>query len=178
MKFSQTTLPGLWVIDLEPREDDRGFLARTYCEKEFAAHGLNTIWPQCNLTLTKTRGMIRGMHFQAEPKPETKLLRCSRGAIFDVLVDVRPGSPTFGKWEGFEPTEDNRRMLYVPGGFAHGFQCLTDNSEIFYQMSEYYFADLARGIRWNDPQVGIKWPLANPTLSERDKNLPLLSSLA
>src|SRR6266849_9138096 len=123
MKFSQTSLAGLWVIDLEPREDERGFLARTFCEKEFSEHGLNTRWPQCNLTLTKKRGMIRGMHFQAEPKPETKLIRCSAGAIFDVLVDVRRGSPTYGIWEGFDLTNENRLMLYVPGGFAHGFQC-------------------------------------------------------
>ena len=118
--------------------------------------------------------MIRGMHFQAEPKPEIKLVRCAVGAIFDVAVDVRPDSPTFGKWEGFELTGQNRRMLYIPGGFAHGFQCLADSSEVFYQMSEFYLPELARGLRWNDPTVAIKWPLANSTLSERDKNLPLL----
>jgi dTDP-4-dehydrorhamnose 3,5-epimerase len=177
MKFSRTTLDGLWLIELELREDERGFLARTYCENEFAAHGLNTRWPQSNLTLTKQRGMIRGMHFQAEPKPEIKLIRCSGGAIFDVLVDVRPDSKTFGKWEGFELSAANRRTLYVPGGFAHGFQCLTDNCEVFYTMSEFYVPELARGIRWNDPAVNIRWPLAEATLSDRDKNLPLLSSL-
>src|SRR6266436_5984873 len=175
MKFSQTELAGLWVIELEPREDERGFLARTYCEQEFAAHGLNTRWPQCNLTLTTKRGMVRGMHFQAEPKPEIKLIRCAAGAIYDVLVDVRRDSPSFAKWEAFELTAENHRMLYVPGGIAHGFQCLTDNCEVFYQMSEFYFAELARGLRWNDPQVGIKWPLPDPILSERDKSLPLLS---
>jgi dTDP-4-dehydrorhamnose 3,5-epimerase len=174
VKFHQTSLPGLWLIELDMREDERGFLARTYCENEFAEHALNTRWPQCNLTLTKKRGMIRGMHFQAEPKPEIKLIRCSAGAIFDVLVDVRRDSPTFGRWEGFELNAQNRRTLYVPGGFAHGFQCLTDNCEVFYQMSEFYFPELARGLRWNDPQVGIKWPLPNPILSERDKALPLL----
>lgn len=177
MKFFPTTLAGLWRIELEPREDERGFLARTYCEKEFAAQGLNTHWPQCNLTLTKERGMIRGMHFQAEPKPEIKLIRCAAGAIHDVLVDVRRGSPTFGRWEAFELTGGNRRMLYVPGGFAHGFQCLADSSEVFYQMSEFYVPELARGLRWNDPQVGISWPVANPTVSERDSRLPLLSAL-
>ena len=178
MKFLRTTLAGLWLIELELREDERGFLARTYCETEFHAHGLNTCWPQCNLTLTRQRGMIRGMHFQAEPKPEIKLIRCSAGAIFDVLVDVRRESPTFGRWEGFELTAANRRTLYVPGGFAHGFQCLTDNCEVFYQMSEFYDAALFRGIRWNDPAVNIKWPIAEAVLSERDRNLPLLSSLA
>ncbi len=174
MRYSQTTLPGVFVIDLELREDERGFLARTYCEKEFAAHGLNTHWPQCNLTLTRKRGMIRGLHFQAEPKPETKLIRCATGAIFDVLVDLRRDSPAFGRWEGFDLTGRNRRMLYAPGGIAHGFQCLSDNAEVFYQMSEFYFPELARGLRWNDPQVGVRWPLPHPVLSERDQNLPLL----
>ena len=177
MKFSQTSLSGLWFIELELREDERGFLARTYCANEFAVQGLNTRWPQCNLTLTKQRGMIRGMHFQADPKPEIKLIRCTAGAIFDVLVDVRCDSPTFGKWEGFELTAQNRRMLYVPGGFAHGFQCLTDNCEVFYQMSECYVAELSRGLRFNDPNVAVAWPIANPALSERDRNLPLLAEL-
>ena len=177
MKFNPTRLHGLWRLELELREDDRGFLARTYCDQEFGAHGLNTRWPQCNLTLTKQRGMIRGMHFQSEPKPEIKLIRCAAGAIFDVLVDVRRDSRTFGQWEGFELTAGNHRMLYVPGGFAHGFQCLTDNCEVFYQMSEFYQPELARGLRWNDPQVGIRWPLANPVLSERDRHLPLLADL-
>ena len=177
MKFTPTRLDGLWRLELELRADDRGFLARTYCDQEFGAHGLNTRWPQCNLTLTKQRGMIRGMHFQSEPKPEIKLIRCAAGAIFDVLVDVRRDSRTFGQWEGFELTAGNHRMLYVPGGFAHGFQCLTDNCEVFYQMSEFYQPELARGLRWNDPQVGIRWPLANPVLSERDRHLPLLADL-
>ena len=177
MKFSHTRLGGLGVIDLELREDERGFLARTYCDNEFTAHGLNTHWPQCNLTLTRQRGMIRGMHFQADPKPEIKLIRCAAGAIFDVLVDVRPDSPTYGKWEGFELTAQNRRMLYVPGGLAHGFQCLTDHCEVFYQMSEFYVPELARGLRFNDPQVGIAWPIAHPMLSERDRSLPLLADL-
>jgi dTDP-4-dehydrorhamnose 3,5-epimerase len=177
VKFFPTSLAGLWRIELEPREDERGFLARTYCEQEFAAHGLNTRWPQCNLTLTRRRGMIRGMHFQADPKPETKLIRCAAGAILDVLVDVRRDSATFGKWEAFELTGENQRTLYVPGGFAHGLQCLTDDCQVFYQMSEFYFPELARGLRWNDPQVGIRWPIENPVLSEKDRNLPLLAEL-
>ena len=165
------------MIEVELREDERGFLARTYCEQEFTAQGLNTHWPQCNLTLTKKRGMVRGMHFQGEPKPEIKLIRCTGGAIFDVLVDVRRDSPTFGRWESFELTAANRLTLYVPGGFAHGFQCLTDNCEVFYMMSEFYVAELARGIRWNDAAVNIRWPIEKAKLSERDKNLPLLASL-
>jgi dTDP-4-dehydrorhamnose 3,5-epimerase len=177
MKFSPARLSGIWIIDLELRADDRGFLARTYCEREFSLHGLNTRWPQCNLTLTKERGMIRGMHFQAEPQPEIKLIRCAAGAIFDVVVDVRRESKTFGQWESFELTAENRRTLYVPGGFAHGFQCLVKNCEVFYQMSEVYVPELARGIRWNDPQVDVRWPIENPILSERDRNLPLFSEL-
>jgi len=178
MKFSQTSLPGVWIIDPELREDVRGFLARTYCEDEFAAHQLNTYWPQCNLTLTRNRGMVRGLHFQADPKPEIKLIRCSAGAVFDVVVDVRRGSATFGRWEAFELTAQNRRLLYVPGGFAHGFQCLTDDCDSDLQMSEFYVPDLARGLRWNDPQVGIRWPIAEAKLSERDQTLPFLSSLS
>jgi dTDP-4-dehydrorhamnose 3,5-epimerase len=177
MKFSPTSLPGVWLVELELREDPRGFLARTYCEQEFGARGLNTCWPQCNLTLTRERGMIRGMHFQADPKPEIKLIRCAAGAIFDVLVDARRASPTFGRWEGFELSAANRRQLYVPGGLAHGFQCLTDNCEVFYMMSESYVPALARGLRWNDPAVSIRWPIADPKLSERDRNLPLLADL-
>ena len=177
MRFSTTTLPGVWLIELELREDPRGFLARTYCDQEFGAHGLNTRWPQCNLTLTRERGMIRGMHFQADPKPEIKLIRCAAGAIYDVLVDVRRDSPTFGRWEGFELSGANRRQLYVPGGLAHGFQCLTDNCEVFYMMSESYVPELARGLRWNDPAVGICWPVAEPRLSDRDRGLPLLADL-
>jgi len=177
MKFSPTTLAGLWLIELEPREDERGFLARTYCENEFAQQGLNTRWPQCNLTLTKKRGTIRGMHFQADPQPEIKLIRCAAGNIFDVLVDVRRDSPTFGKWSGFELSAENRRQLYVPGGFAHGFQCLADNCEVFYQMSEFYVPELARGLFWDDPAVGIRWPLSDALISERDRNLPALAKL-
>jgi dTDP-4-dehydrorhamnose 3,5-epimerase len=177
MKFATTKLPGVWLIELELREDERGFLARTYCEREFAKHGLNTRWPQCNLTLTKKRGTIRGLHFQAEPKPEIKLIRCAVGAIYDVLVDARRGSPTFGQWESFELTAENRRTLYAPGGFAHGFQSLTDNCEVFYHMSEFYFPELARGFRWNDPEVGVRWPLPSPMVSERDQKLPRLAEL-
>lgn len=176
MNFSTTSLPGVWLIDLELREDERGFLARTYCEREFGERGLNTRWPQCNLTLTKKRGTIRGLHFQAEPKPEIKLIRCAAGAICDVLVDVRRDSPTFGRWESFELSGENRRILYVPGGLAHGFQVLVDRCEVFYQMSDFYFPELARGLHWNDPQVGIQWPIPNPTLSKRDSSLPSLAA--
>lgn len=170
MKFHATALPGVWRVELELREDERGFLARTFCAQEFAARGLNTRWPQCNLTLTLRRGMIRGLHYQAEPQPETKLIRCAAGAIWDVVVDVRPDSPTFRKWEAFELSAKNPCQLYVPGGFAHGFQCLTDACEVFYQMSDSYAPELARGVRWNDPALQIPWPVAEQIVSARDQS--------
>lgn len=178
MRFTATDFPGMWVIDLELRKDERGFLARTYCDAEFGARGLVTQWPQCNLTCSKTRGMVRGLHFQAEPKGEAKLIRCTTGAVFDVAVDIRRGSPTFGKWQAFELTAENRRMVYIPTGFAHGIQCLADGSEVFYQMSESYAPELARGVRWDDPDIGVAWPLANATVSDRDARMPLLRDLA
>jgi dTDP-4-dehydrorhamnose 3,5-epimerase len=178
MKFTETELPGVWIIDLEPIEDDRGFFARTYCANEFAAHGLNTHWPQTNLSRTLRPGMLRGLHWQAEPRPEVKLIRCAVGAIHDVLVDVRPHSPTFGRWQSFELTGANGRTLYVPGGYAHGFQCLAANTEVFYQMSDFYVAELARGVRWDDPTLAIDWPMPDPFLSQRDRSLPFLEELA
>jgi dTDP-4-dehydrorhamnose 3,5-epimerase len=177
MIFTPTQLSGVWLVQLEVRTDDRGFFARTYCEDEFSQRGLNTHWPQCNLTLTRRRGMLRGLHFQAPPKPETKLIRCARGRIFDVLVDLRPESPTCGSWASFELSADAPASVYAPGGLAHGFQCLTDDCEIEYQMSVPYDAALARGVRWNDPQLKIPWPVADPILSKRDIELPLLSEL-
>ena len=172
MKFTPARLAGVWIVDLELREDARGFFARTWCEQEFAAHGLNTRWPQGNLTRTLRRGMLRGLHWQAEPRPEVKLVRCSAGAIWDVVVDVRRNSPTFGGWEAFELTADNQRQVYIPAGFAHGFQCLHDNSEVSYLMGESYVPELARGLRWDDPRVGIPWPIPNPEMSDRDRSLP------
>jgi dTDP-4-dehydrorhamnose 3,5-epimerase len=178
MIFSSALINGVHQIELELRQDERGFLARTYCAEEFRAAGLNTTWPQCNLTLTHQRGMLRGLHFQADPRPEIKLIRCAAGAIFDVLVDVRQASPTYGRWESFELTAANRRQLYVPAGIAHGFQCLTDHCEVFYQMSEVFVPDLARGLRWDDPEVAIPWPLPDPRMSDRDRTLPTLRELA
>ena len=174
MKFIETSLPGVWLIEDHLHEDERGFLTRTYCERDFRERGLNTYWPQCNLTRTKKRGMIRGMHYQAEPKPEIKIIRCIAGAVFDVLTDIRPGSPTYKQWEGFELSPDNHRALYAPVGFAHGLQCLDDNCDVFYHMSEFYFPELARGFRWDDPSIGIAWPLPAPILSQRDQSLPVL----
>jgi dTDP-4-dehydrorhamnose 3,5-epimerase len=175
VKLRRTSLEGAWILELELQEDERGFFARTYCERIFADHGLNTHWQQCNLTRTARRGTLRGLHYQAEPKPEIKMIRCSAGVVLDVIVDVRAGSPTFGRWEAFELTAKNHLQLYVPAGFAHGFQCLEDGSELFYQMSEFYYPELARGVRWNDPTLKIIWPIPDPVLSDRDRNLPLLT---
>jgi dTDP-4-dehydrorhamnose 3,5-epimerase len=169
MKFHPTTLPGVWRIELEPRGDERGFLARTYCEREFAAHGLNTRWPQCNTTRTRHKGTIRGLHYQIEPHPEIKLVRCTAGRIWDVVVNVATL-----QWEAFELDGDSPYQLYIPAGYAHGFQCLTDNCDLHYQMSDFYVPELQRGIRWNDPKLGIPWPIPSPTLSERDRQHPLL----
>lgn len=176
MQFQPTTLPGVWRIRLDPRADERGQFVRTYCEQEFAARGLNTRWVQCNTTLTRHRGMLRGLHYQADPHPEIKLIRCVSGAVFDVLVDVRPKSPTFGKWEAFELRAEQPDQLYVPAGYAHGFQCLTEDAGLFYQMSEFYVPDLARGVRWDDPSLTIPWPISHPRLSSRDAGLPALAS--
>ena len=177
MTFTETSLPGVWRVDLEPRGDDRGWFARTYCEQEFAARGLHTRWPQANLTRTRHRGMIRGLHWQDGPEPEVKLVRCAAGAIWDVVIDVRRGSPTFGRWTAFELTADNGRQLYIPAGFAHGFQCLRDDSEVAYLMGASYVPDRARGVRWDDPDLALPWPLPDPVLSPRDLDWPRLAEL-
>lgn len=177
MRFNSTQLQGVWRIELEPKVDDRGYFVRTYCEQEFSSHGLNTRWVQCNSTLTKRRGMLRGLHYQLEPRGETKLIRCVAGVVFDVLVDLRPQSPTYRKWQSFELRSDLHEQLYVPIGIAHGFQCLTDNVSLVYQMSDFYVPELARGIRWDDPALNIAWPLRHPELSPRDAALPTLAAL-
>jgi dTDP-4-dehydrorhamnose 3,5-epimerase len=175
MHFEPTGLPGVTVVIPEPRADERGFLARTYCEKEFTSVGLNTRWVQHNHTLTLGRGSIRGLHFQANPFPEAKLVRCLAGTVFDVAVDLRPGSPHHGRWTAVELSADNGCAVYIPPGFAHGFQCLAERCELFYLMSEFYHPDSARGVRWDDPDLGISWPLPVNRLSPRDAALPLLS---
>jgi dTDP-4-dehydrorhamnose 3,5-epimerase len=172
MKFSRAELAGVHVIELDLKEDARGFFARTYCEADFEKHGLNTRWPQCSLSYTKKRGMVRGLHYQAEPKPEIKLIRCARGAIFDVVADLREESATYGQWQAFELNDQNRLALYVPAGFAHGFQCLADDCEVYYHISELYVPELARGVRWDDPALAIPWPIRDAFVSERDRSLP------
>ncbi|MCG3775319.1 MAG: dTDP-4-dehydrorhamnose 3,5-epimerase [Nitrospira sp.] len=175
MIFTKTRLEGVWLIELERREDPRGFFARTYCAEEFSQHGLPTTFPQCNVSFNNACGTLRGLHYQAHPHPEGKLVRCISGAIFDVAVDIRENSPTYLKWVGYKLSADNRRGLFIDDGFAHGFQTLEDNSEVFYQMTKIFHAGLERGLRWNDPAVGITWPLDCPTVSERDAALPLIA---
>jgi dTDP-4-dehydrorhamnose 3,5-epimerase len=168
VKFVPTRLSGACIIDIEPLSDERGFFARTFCRDEFAAHGLRIDFPQCNTSYNSQRGTLRGMHFQREPYAEAKLVRCTRGAIYDVIVDLRPESPSLCRWMAVELTAENHRMLYVPEGFAHGFQTLADDSEVFYQMGAMYRSDAAAGVRWNDPAFEIHWPLPDPVISSRD----------
>lgn len=170
MKFTTTPIPGVWLVEMERSEDDRGWFARSWCAKEFEAHGLNPRLVQCNVSFNKKKGALRGMHWQAAPHAEAKLVRCTSGAIYDVALDLRPDSPTFRKWFAAELTADNGRSLYIPEGCAHGFQTLTDDAEVFYQMSESYHPESARGARWNDPAFGIQWPLPEPLISDRDQN--------
>ncbi|GAB4578967.1 MAG: dTDP-4-dehydrorhamnose 3,5-epimerase [Anaerolineales bacterium] len=172
MLFSETPLPGAYLIDLQKREDERGFFARSWCAREAAALGLDPHVVQCNISFNKTKGTLRGLHLQLPPFAESKLVRATRGAIYDVILDLRPASPTFRQWFGVELTADNRRALFVPKGFAHGFQTLEDNTEIFYQMSEFYAPDYARGIRWDDPAFNIRWPLEVAEISPKDRALP------
>jgi dTDP-4-dehydrorhamnose 3,5-epimerase len=170
MKFEQTPIPGAWLIDLEKRGDERGFFARFYCEKEFAAQGLVTHFVQVNNSLSAARGTLRGMHYQLPPKAETKLVRCVRGALWDAIVDLRPGSPTFGKSFGAELSAENRRMMYVPKGFAHGFVTLSDAAEALYFVDEFYGPEQERIARWNDPTYGIQWPIQPVVLSDKDRD--------
>ncbi|EIJ43123.1 dTDP-4-dehydrorhamnose 3,5-epimerase [Beggiatoa alba B18LD] len=169
MKFTQTTLAGAYLIEPELRIDERGFFARAWCEQEFTAQGLNPRLVQCNISFNHKKGTLRGMHYQAKPHEEVKVVRCTAGAIYDVIIDIRPDSPTFKSWFAVELTANNHKMLYIPEGFAHGFQTLVDNTEVFYQMSAFYHAESARGIRWDSPLVGIQWLIENPIISERDR---------
>jgi dTDP-4-dehydrorhamnose 3,5-epimerase len=170
--FTATKLKGAFVIEPERQDDHRGFFARTWCQQEFAAHELNACLVQCNISFNKKKGTLRGMHYQASPYAEDKLVRCTMGAIYDVIIDLRLGSPTFKQHIGVALTAENRRMLYVPEGFAHGFQTLEDNTEVFYQMSEFYVPEYARGIRWNDPAFNIRWPADERIILERDQTYP------
>ena len=174
MNFKETRLKDAYFVELDRIEDERGFLARSWCVREFAEHGLNPNLVQCIISFNKKKGTLRGMHYQATPHEEAKLIRCTTGALFDVVIDLRPDSPTFRQWFGVEMTAENRRALYVPEGFAHGFQTLEDDTEVLYQMSEFYHPENARGVRYDDPAFGIEWPSSHITISPKDKSFPLL----
>jgi dTDP-4-dehydrorhamnose 3,5-epimerase len=172
VKFTPTGLPGVFLVDLEPIEDERGFFARSWCREEFSALGIDCNLEQCNISFNRHKGTLRGMHFQAEPHGEAKLVRCTRGAIHDVAVDLRSESPTYLQHVGVELSAGNRRALFIPAGLAHGFQTLTSDSEVFYQMSRAYVPGAGRGVRWDDPTFGIAWPYDERTISERDRTWP------
>jgi dTDP-4-dehydrorhamnose 3,5-epimerase len=176
MLFAETKLKGAYVIDLEQRKDERGFFARAWCADEFGKLGLNTNLVQCNISFNLKKGTLRGMHYQIEPYPEAKVVRCTMGAIYDVIVDLRPQSPTFKQWISVELSAESRRALYVPIGFAHGFQTLMDNTEVFYQMSEFFHPECAQGARWDDPAFGIEWPQDERIVSVRDQEYPAFRS--
>ena len=176
MKFTESVLKGAFIVDLDPRSDDRGFFARAWCAREFTEHGLNPQVVQANLSHNRSRGTLRGLHYQMSPFEEAKLVRCVRGAIYDVIVDIRPDSRTYRQWLGVELTAANRRMLYVPEGFAHGFQTLEDDSDVFYQVTQYYTPGSERGIRWDDPMFEITWPdVPHRVISQKDQNWPAFS---
>ncbi len=172
MKFTETALAGAYIIDLERKEDERGFLARTFCRHEFAPLGLRTEIAQANISYNARRGTLRGMHFQDPPFGEAKLIQCLQGSLYDVIIDLRRDSATHRRWLGVELSANNGRLLYVPEGFGHGFQTLEDQTLIYYLMFEFFAPDYARGVRWNDPAFGIKWPVPDPVISERDRGWP------
>jgi|WetSurMetagenome_2_1015567.scaffolds.fasta_scaffold440058_2 dTDP-4-dehydrorhamnose 3,5-epimerase len=173
MRFTPLSIPGAHLIDVEPHRDDRGFFARTWCAREFAEHGLAARLAQSSVSFNEHAGTLRGLHYQAAPHEEAKLVRCTHGAIFDVIVDLRPSSPSFRTWVGAELSAGNRRMLYVPEGVAHGFQTLEPASEVLYLISEFYAPETARGVRWDDPAFGIAWPAAERRIiSDRDRAYP------
>lgn len=172
MIFRETPLPGAYVIDIERLEDERGFFARTWCAREYQAHGLNPRLVQCSISFNAKKGTLRGMHYQLPPFTEAKVVRCTRGAIFDVIIDLRRESPTFRQHFGITLTPESRTMLYVPEGFAHGLLTLEDETEVLYLISEFYAPEYARGVRWNDPAFAIKWPAPVQVISARDANYP------
>jgi dTDP-4-dehydrorhamnose 3,5-epimerase len=172
LQFHTTTLEGAWLIDLEHRCDSRGFFARTFCVQEFTTHGLETSYPQHSISFSARRGTVRGMHFQCKPHSEVKLVRCLKGSIYDVIIDIRPNSPTYRQWQGFDLSDVDGRQLYIPKGFAHGFQTLSDRVEVNYLISEPYDSEAACGIRFDDPSFSIAWPLAITEISPKDLSWP------
>jgi dTDP-4-dehydrorhamnose 3,5-epimerase len=178
MIFTEIELKGAVIIDLEEKHDHRGFFARTFCAQEFEQHGLKPVVAQCNLSFNFKKGTLRGMHYQIAPAGETKLVRCTKGAIYDVIIDMRPDSPTFLQHFGIELTADNHRALYIPEMFAHGYQALTDDAEVVYQVGEFYTPGYERGLRYDDPFFNIQWPLEVTEISEKDTNWPLLRMMS
>ena len=173
MIFNQAKLKGAYIIEVQSLEDDRGFFARTFCQKEFEKHGLNPHVAQCNISYSRKKGTLRGMHYQVAPFGEAKLVICVSGSIYDVIIDLRPDSPTYCEWMAMELTARGpRHMLYVPENFAHGFQTLEDETQVFYQMSQLYHPESARGLRWNDPAFNIRWPDGQRIISEKDRSFP------
>ena len=178
MKFTETKLEGAYLIGPDCLEDERGFFARTFCQEEFKKHGLSLNIVQCNVSFNKKKGTLRGMHYQVAPCEEAKVVSCIRGAIYDVILDLRQDSPTYYQWFAMELSAENYKMLYVPGGFAHGFQTLTDECFLQYFMFEFYSPEHASGVRWNDPFFNISWPIKNPTMvSKNDQNWPLVKQV-
>ena len=176
MRFEQTNLDGAYLVHSEPTQDHRGFFARTFCVKEFGALGLETSFPQHSISYSHRKGTVRGMHFQRAPHGETKLVRCLTGLIFDVIIDLRPESPTFRQWRGFELSADRRDQLYIPKGFAHGFQTLTDGAQVNYLISEFYAPEAAAGFRPDDPAFNIAWPLPVSEIAEKDLAWPAFAA--
>jgi dTDP-4-dehydrorhamnose 3,5-epimerase len=173
MNFIETKLQGTFIIEPERFRDERGFFAPSFSAAEFSAHGLASVFVENNISYSANRGTLRGMHYQAAPHGQAKLIRCTRGAIFDVALDLRPDSETFRQWVGVELSADNRSMVYVPGDYAHGFQTLQDDTEVFYMVSQPYLPDSSRGVRWNDPTFGIQWPLVDALrINKRDREYP------
>lgn len=172
MIFNPTAISGVCVIKPERHEDERGFFARTWCQREFEERGLNSNLAQCSMSFSKVAGTLRGMHYQLAPHAETKLVRCTRGSIYDVALDLRPSSDTFCRWFSIELSQSNHTMLYIPAGVAHGFQTLSDDTEVFYQISEFYHSESSHGVRWNDPAFRIRWAIPHPLLSPRDASYP------
>ena len=178
MRIERTAIAGVWIVHPESVIDERGTFSRTFCAREFEAHGLNPDVVQCSSSGNRLKGTLRGLHWQVHPRAEAKLVRCVRGSLFDVAVDVRQHSPGFGQWVGIELTEENAMMLYIPEGFAHGFQTLCDDTVVLYQMSQSYDPALSRGVRWDDPDLAIEWPIPDRAiLSEKDRRLPTLREI-
>ena len=177
MHFKETKLQGCFIIDPNKLEDNRGYFARTYCENEFHAHGIDTEFPQCNTVNNHNKYTLRGMHYAQHPAEESKLIRCTKGSVFDVVVDLRRDSMTFLKWISIELSCENQRMLFVPPQFAHGYLSLEDDTDLFYQMGDFFKPDLVRGLRWNDPTLAINWPYKPEVISEKDSELPLVSDV-